>query len=266
MIDIPFPTDQQHFKSFDGKTATDVVPLEQTFNKPWLRQLEVATTEIALRIWIVDSSDSMNMCDRFRILNSFSPNVERNKKSLCSRWNELIDTVFYHAQLATSLKAPTIFHIASSYPSVNEEYHIGSEEAYRQGNAQQALYHMETCLHSIEPNGKTVLTESISKILPYILSMKKSLRTSGQSVTLILATDCIPSDNDSKTGHNQTDLFIHTLKILDNLPVALIIRLSTNNEQVKNVSINLFRISFVCYCHLSLSISDDFSPFFYDCA
>jgi hypothetical protein len=97
---------------------------------------------------------------------------------------------------------------------------------------------METRLESNEPIGRTVLIEAISKILPHILSIKKSLRTSGQFVTLILATDGIPSDEDGNMGPNQIDLFIHTLRILDNLPVVLIIRLSTDDEQVKNVSLN----------------------------
>jgi hypothetical protein len=189
-----------------------------------------------MRIWIVNNSGSMNIRDRCQLSTSLSSEIVSTRNA-CSRWNELKDTVFYHARLATSLKAPTIFHIASSYPNVNAEYHIASEGSFDKGSVQQDLHHMETRLESNEPIGRTVLIEAISKILPHILSIKKSLRTSGQFVTLILATDGIPSDEDGNMGPNQIDLFIHTLRILDNLPVVLIIRLSTDDEQVKNVSL-----------------------------
>lgn len=62
-----------------------------------------------LRLWIVDNSGSMRQADGCRLVASSTKS--RIKFAECTRWDELKDTVLYHAQLAALLVAPTQFMV-----------------------------------------------------------------------------------------------------------------------------------------------------------
>ena len=220
--------------------------LQHEFNEAWIRQLELASTEIALRIWIVDNSASMNLCDRYRLETSGSPNIGNPVRRMkCTRWEELKETALYHAQLAVSLKAPTLFRLVSSCPNIPQEYHMASLQSFHKDRAQQDLHYMERCFQSIEPSGRTLLTHSICETQSHILSMKDSLRAKSQYVALILATDGLPSDEGGQTGPDQTEIFVHALRMLEDLSVVLIVRLCTDDMQVRHVSIYKNAVSFM---------------------
>jgi hypothetical protein len=75
--------------------------------------------------------------------------------------------------------------------------------------------------------------------------MKDSLRAKSQYVALILATDGLPSDEGGQTGPDQTEIFVHALRMLEDLSVVLIVRLCTDDMQVRHVSIYKNAVSFM---------------------
>ncbi len=75
------------------------------------------------------------------------------------------------------------------------------------------------------PQGSTPLTKHIYELRAAIATMKDDLEVEGKKVVVVLATDGIPTDT-SRNG------FVQSLRSLEKLPVWLVIRLSTNEEDV----------------------------------
>ena len=69
------------------------------------------TRAFPLRLWVVDNSGSMRENDGRRLVASSSKSNVRWTQ--CTRWDELKDTVTYHAQMAALLVAPTQFMVCA---------------------------------------------------------------------------------------------------------------------------------------------------------
>ena len=59
-------------------------------------------------IWIVDDSGSMEIGNGHRAVTTLNQNIVTQA---VTRWEELKDTIFYHAKMAEILKAPTLFKL-----------------------------------------------------------------------------------------------------------------------------------------------------------
>jgi len=211
---------------------------EEGYTIGLIHQLERAITEIPLRIWILDNSASMNLLDGYRFVldcpgSSSSRDVRMTK---CTRWQELVETVRYHAQLAALIKAPTTFRLLNPCPNIASEYTIAQQPIYNLDDMNRQLTSISKSIRSIQPIGVTPLTMHIYDIRNLVVSMQPSLHARNHYVTLIIATDGLPSDEKGYTGVNETQLFIHALRMLEPLPIRLVIRLCTHEEKVKQVS------------------------------
>ena len=113
--------------SYHHQQEEDVVPqekleilMEQGFTRGLATSLQNTKRSFALRIWIVDNSGSMQTADGHKL-------VTMNQRSLrlvpCTRWEELCDTIEYHAQLADLLQAPTQFRLLN-HPGA----HVGPQQ------------------------------------------------------------------------------------------------------------------------------------------
>jgi len=205
--------------------------------------LEREITEIPLRIWILDNSASMNLLDGHRLFwNSPSSSSKVVRMVKCTRWQELVETVRYHAQLAALIKAPTIFRLLNPYPSIASEYDIGQRPIYNHDDMHRQVSTLSKAISSIQPTGVTPLTVHIYDIRNIVVSMQQSLQARNQYVTLILATDGLPSDEKGYTGVDEAQLFIDALRMLESLPIRLVIRLCTREENVTQVSSSSSRI------------------------
>ena len=75
------------------------------------------------------------------------------------------------------------------------------------------------------PEGPTPLKQHITAIHDEVQEMLPQLRQTGQSVSLIICTDGLPSD--------ATDVdFVQELRRLEELPVSIVIRLCTDELEV----------------------------------
>jgi hypothetical protein len=105
----------------------------------------------------------------------------------------------------------------------------------------------------IKPGGVTPLAEHIYEIQEQVSAMAEDLREAGKQVAIILATDGLPTNKQGYGGKEVMDEFVSALRSLEGLPVWLVIRLCTDEDDVCEFYNNLD-----AQLELSLEVLDDF--------
>jgi hypothetical protein len=191
----------------------------------------------------------MSMGDGHRIVETKSRDV---KMVSCSRWTEIQEAVEYHAQMAALLQAPTVFRLLN-----DPGRHAGPQQfsiAERgSDNIAEDLRIAQTTMRAATPSGVTPLAEHVQEIRANIIAMHEQLAQMGQKVAVILATDGLPSDNFGVSSQATRAEFEMALRSLEGLPVWMVVRLCTDEDNVveyyNNLDANL---------ELSLEVLDDF--------
>jgi hypothetical protein len=178
---------------------------------------------IPLTIWIVDNSSSMLMTDGKRLVETTSQQDVR--LASCSRWQELHETVQYHAQLAALLEAPTKF-ILLNKPSAGggscpQEMTIAERGSdFIQEDLEQFLEAFST----VQPLGMTPLTLHLKRIYQSIQHLENR-------IVLVLATDGRPTDEFGYSSAQVDQEFEQALRQLQN-KAWIVIRLCTNDDRI----------------------------------
>lgn len=214
--------------------------------------LALALTENAsrydFRFWVVDNSGSMQIGDGHRIVHKDG----KSKAVACTRWEEIKETVKYHAEMASVLDCPTIFQLLNNpgMRTAPQKFSICEHgESYSQAEVAQAI----EIMRKVSPSGVTPLTQHIWDIEEHIAGMATELRRSGKIVAIILATDGLPTDEQGYGGEDITEEFIRALRALEGLPVWTVIRLCTDEQAVKD-----FYNSLDNQLEISLEVIDDY--------
>lgn len=166
----------------------------------------------AFRIFIVDDSGSMAASDGNRLLET-SRGLHA-KKVGCTRWAEMVEAVKFHGEFAYMCQAPSEFRLLNSGHPVQ----IGAGE-----DNGQSLGVLNGLL-SDSPGGGTPLCYHLNQIVALVQSMEHKLRGQRQEVSLTIFTDGESSDGDMSRA----------LKPLERLPIRVIIRLCTDQNQIVN--------------------------------
>jgi len=87
-------------------------------------------------------------------------------------------------------------------------------------------------ISNVKPGGVTPLAEHVNDIYQFVDSLKPQLDAAGKKVAIILATDGLPTDRQGISGEHIKQLFVQSLRRLEGLPVWLVIRLCTDEEDV----------------------------------
>ncbi|KAL7528399.1 hypothetical protein ACHAXR_002426 [Thalassiosira sp. AJA248-18] len=206
------------------------------------------TSRYDFRFWVVDNSGSMQIGDGHRIVN----NGAKSKTVACTRWEEIKETVKYHAQMASVLDCPTIFQLLNDpgLRTTPQKFSVCEHgEAYASTEVAKAI----DIMRKISPSGVTPLTQHIWDVQEQITDMAADLRRSGKIVALILATDGLPTDEQGYGGEEITNEFIRALRALEGLPVWTVIRLCTDEEAVKD-----FYNSLDSQLEISIEVLDDY--------
>ena len=232
---VPFTRSSTIEKSttFDRNQRANL--LQQGFTMGMISQLELKNAETAVHIWILDNSASMNQADGYRTIGSTS--VKDMNPLKCTRWEDIVDTALYHAELATLIKAPTIFRLLNACPDIASEYAIASMPYISKESLDQDLMRFKQWLEAVHPTGRTPLTHQIYEICQIVQSMDQTIRMNGQHVVLCITTDGLPSDERGVCDDEQCELFRKSLRKLERLPIEIIFRLSTDHRVVKKVSL-----------------------------
>lgn len=162
------------------------------------------------RFMVLDDSGSMGISDGNMLVKSGN----LCKEVRCTRWEEMGDTVKFHAELADIAKAPTEFcFLNSAAPIV-----VGEQED--DGQAKNKLL----TILSDSPSGGTPLCRVLNQIHTKVKKMEPELLNRGQKVSITIFTDGQASDGDLARVLNK---FAH-------MPVWCVVRLCTNEDAVND--------------------------------
>ena len=246
----------RHYDISTGK-ADDITDeqekelVSQGFTAGLAKSLSDNKTNFPLRIWILDNSGSMQVADGHRLVRT--NNQSHHLRIVDStRWEELKDCAQYHIQMAALLEAPTTFRLlnnpgASVGPGQFDIAQMGRDMI--QAEVSSAIQVMTKA----RPSGVTPLTHHIREIHETITAMQSTLDEEGKRVVVVIATDGLPTDNHGNGSQYAKDEFEESLRALEGLPVWIVIRLCTDEEEVVNFYNELDAI-----LELNLDVLDDF--------
>ena len=194
---------------------------KQGFPSGMIRSFPSQKPAFPLRVWIVDNSLYMNVRDAHIIRGNYQ-NFD------ATRWEELQDCVAYHANFAAMFALPVRFAL------INDPHIQGVPQYFtlnQTGNLpleQQILRHVMT---NTKPSGPTLLTNQILLLRDYISSIAPQLRANNQTVSVIIATQGLPTDENNASPPSVLRDFILALQNLEALPVWVVLRLCTDDEK-----------------------------------
>ena len=184
----------------------------------------------ASRIWVLDNSGSMNCNDGSLFL------PEKNKRISCTRWEELQNTMKFHLDLSEGLQAPCYLQLLNPGHDGQQFMSCSSSNA---GEFKKEIAASWQTIKNTYPAALTPLSAQIHWINDYIRGQEAYLREKGQRVCVILATDGLPSDNPKNVQGGPEESFRQALNSLHELPVWVVVRLLTDQENVVDYYNNL---------------------------
>ena len=226
---------------------------EQGFTRGLGMSLNDMRQIFALRFWIIDNSGSMQKTDGHRIVATTKRNEV--KQVACSRWEEIVECVEYHIRMAALIEAPTKFRLLNN-PGANVGPQQFSIAAGENGNnsTQQEAQDAVSIIRRARPGGCTPLTAHVLEIQQEVSRMAHALNRAGKKVVIVIATDGLPTDERGYGGPAHNQEFVDALRLLEGLPVWVVIRLCTDEDDIVDFYNELDE-----QLELSLEVLDDFA-------
>jgi hypothetical protein len=204
------------------------------------------------RVWVVDNSGSMNKNDGHRLV--ATKKNGQVKLIECTRWQELKETIEYHVQMAALIQAATTFRLLN-----NPGMHVGPQEfSVAERGIDSNIIEDDVALarrvmSNASPTGVTPLTSHLQAIRQRLIMDADELNSRGERLTVVLATDGLPTNEQGIGGYQERNEFTEALRSLQGLPVWIVIRLCTDEDDVVE-----FYNSIDDQLELSIEVLDDF--------
>jgi hypothetical protein len=231
------PLINHHGKNEDDDERVVQVLVQQGYTPSMAQNVVLARSQenTPLTVWIVDNSSSMNIKDGRRLMPTARPDDVR--VTACTRWEELKETVLYHAQLSALLNAPTKFVLLN--PVITREATTNSSRLFKKLYPQEMSIaergrewiddDMEEFMGNfahVHPQGVTPLTQHLQRIYESLLCFESK-------VVLVIATDGKPTDS---FGYSSPTVDLEFEAALRNVQSRawVVIRLCTDDEHVLN--------------------------------
>lgn len=226
------------------------VLMTQGFSEGLARSLNPNCETFPIRFWIIDNSGSMNKADGHRIVETMKHN---NVKIVdCTRWEEIKECVNFHAQLSSLVCAPTVFRLLND-PGARvgpQEFSIAERGPTMVENDHKIA---RSIMAKTRPSGFTPLKDHIYTIRDQIINSADNLKTRGQKAVVVIATDGMPTDEMGMSSEFATNEFVQVMRLLEGLPVWIVIRLCTDDDDIVNFYNDLDE-----QLELSLEVLDDY--------
>lgn len=210
-------------------TANDLAALVEQYQFPpgLLRTLQSSVHHFPVRFWIVDNSGSMNSSGGVRLVNS------NGKLSAiqATRWQELGDSVCTAGEIAQALGARTDFLLLNPTPA-GQIFTIAANGMNHIATGLPIDVQQLRAVIKEGPHGGTPLTEAVDRLIAAIAPVAATLSAQGQQAAVILATDGLP---------NHPESFLASMQRLQQLPVWVVVRLCTDQDDVVDYWSNLDR-------------------------
>jgi hypothetical protein len=226
--------------------------IEQGFSRGLAKSMENSILLFPLRYWIVDNSGSMSASDGNMLAHTACPANESCRRFVsCTRWEEIQDCATYHIELAGLLQAPTRFRLLND-PGEHigpQQFSVAEDPKLMIKDVQEA----SKVVLSARPSGGTPLTSHMKEIYQEVSGMAPILLTRGQKVCITIATDGMPTNEHGFSGEQAREEFVESLRSFEALPVWIVVRLCTDNENVVHFYNELDSL-----LELSIEVLDDF--------
>lgn len=223
---------------------------DQGYTAGFINEILLFTKTFHLRFWVVDNSGSMSATDGNRLVNTKTQ--DKVKMVSCTRWKEIVGTVDYHAQMAALLQMPTTFRLLN-----NPGAHVGKQEfSIGVTGPERVDYDLQVARETMtrsSPIGVTPLAKHVSEIREEIHALAPSLYEQGRKVAIILATDGLPTNIYGISGREANLEFTAALRSLEGLPVWIVVRLCTDEDNVVEFYNNID-----AQLELSIEVLDDY--------
>jgi len=156
-------------------------------------------------------------------------------------------------QMAALLNAPTVFRLLNNPGAMvgKQQFSIAENGL---DNVQVDLLNARSLMSKVRPSGVTPLTEHIIEIQNSIKRIAPKLEQTGKKAVIVLATDGLPTNEHGVSGFQASNEFVQALRLLEGLPVWIVIRLCTDEDDVVEFYNNLDD-----QLELSLEVLDDFA-------
>uniref|UniRef100_A0A7S2LTA3 VWFA domain-containing protein n=1 Tax=Leptocylindrus danicus TaxID=163516 RepID=A0A7S2LTA3_9STRA len=231
----------------------------QGYTDGLIRALQVNKTEFPIRFWVVDNSGSMWTNDGHRMIQS-TTRTRTPKYIDCTRWEEIKETVLYHANMAAQLNMPTIFRLLNHPGSSIGSQQFGictNTNTCIDNNSKIGAFadvsNAERIMNAIRPQGGTPLTDHILAIQQQVMEIAPQLNATGKRAVVVFATDGIPTDSQGYDSQGARNQFVQALRLMEGLPVWIVIRICTDDDDVVEFYNDLDE-----KLELSLEVLDDF--------
>ena len=182
------------------------------------------------RLWVVENSYAMQKKDA--ALLKANSNFERlGQKEGVSRWSELSQCIEFHSKMASRCWIPT------KYWLINEpDNGIPKRFGLCWGNQDEVAGELEQVnkiMKDIQLDSKVnPLARQLHKIEKYLSKEAPRLESHDEYIGIIVCTQGVPTDERGNRGQDVIKDFVKKLVSLSELPVKVVFRLCTNNEQV----------------------------------
>lgn len=193
--------------------------------------------ELDSRLWLLDNSSSMTIRDAHAAKYRSSGAIDNID---VSRWQELYECVSFHAKMASKCWIPTKYWLIND---VNVGDGDGSSNhhkfnlcwgAYEDVSAE--LHHLKSVLKSCTLESKKCpLSSKLHSLVKGITKEAPNLQARDRRVTLVLCTQGLPTDSSGSTSSKLRREFQYELAAFGKLPVKVIVRLTTDNEKVRDM-------------------------------
>lgn len=221
---------------------------------PLLPSVLRAYDECDSRLWLLDNSSMMRVRDSHvgRCTGGSpgsGPTSETIRVDRCdnaSRWEELQETVAFHARMASRCWIPT------KYWLVNEDDRIGPGNhkfALCWGGVDDVPAEMSRIKHVVRhaslSRAACPLANRLHSLSKGIAKESSNLEARRRRVTIVICTQGLPTDKHGATGSAVRRAFQLELAGFGRLPVKIIVRLCTDDEKVRDMYNTIDRKSVV---------------------
>lgn len=205
---------------------------QQGFTAGLVQAVSHFVNAIPLRIWVIDNSAMMQTRDGHSLAGNTFDGLT---VSDCTRWEEAQNEVAFHAYMSGCLGVPTRFNMVNSPVSMTGTQLPSCFSIAEHGPASlpQELGTAKQIMGQVRPYGTVNnLAYHIRQIRAMVVQMAPQLVQTGKVVSVLLATCGLPTDHQGQYGPAIVRDLVQALTSLQGLPLQIMFRLCTDDEQV----------------------------------
>lgn len=179
-------------------------------------------------LWLLDSSSSMKVRDSRVVCSDGMTSINE----VC-RWHELRDCVSFHSYMASKCWIRSHFWLLNDEGRKSRKFHLCCGDPNDVDNEISCL---NAALKSTKLNyDECPLTDQLQELVKKITNVAHSLISNGETVTVVICTQGVPTNKEGETSRDIQRSFWTTMKKLSKLPVKIVVRLCTDDESVCDV-------------------------------